>query len=94
MNPYVKTMNNNQKLSVVDLYHMKKNGIIPIEQEKKKTIPEAKEMIKENHDKDENILTLKYIINEKPKSKVVREYFKTKCESIVDDDFKHFENKM
>lgn len=94
MNPYISTQNGKNKLSSIDLYYMKRNGIVPDMPPIQKTIPEAKEMIKENNDKDEDIMTLKYIIENKPKTKIIREYFKTKCEGIIDDDYKQFENKM
>jgi len=41
--------------------------------------------------KEDDKIDSKYIIKNKPKVKVVREYFKNKCDSIIDEDIKQFE---
>jgi len=57
---------------------------------KKVNITKGNEILNVKKSKD-NVIDSDYIIKNKPKVKIVREYFKNKCDSIIDEDIKQFE---
>lgn len=50
-----------------------------------------KEQIIESEEEDK--LTLDFIIKNKPKTKIVRQYFENKCNDVKDEDMLIFESK-
>jgi len=58
----------------------------PIDRNKGSLQPLLKKIIFENSEDDEEVIDLRFIINNKPKTRIVREYMKTQLLAIQNEE--------